>query len=149
VSLDADLRAGFSARLAASVLRAIYDEAFTGVAEGNRLPGVPKASLFGELAWKDASGRFGAALETVANGKVYPDDANAAIPGARLYDLQCARAGQPAARTGWRLRGFARINNLFDRTYIGSVIVGDANRRYYEPAPGRNWVLGASAQYQF
>jgi iron complex outermembrane receptor protein len=41
------------------------------------------------------------------------------------------------------------VNNLFDRNYIGSVIVGDSNRRYYEPAPGRNWVLGVSAQYQF
>jgi iron complex outermembrane receptor protein len=29
------------------------------------------------------------------------------------------------------------------------VIVGDANKRYYEAAPGRNWVLGVSAQYQF
>jgi iron complex outermembrane receptor protein len=148
LSVDADLHAGFSARLAASVLRAIYDEAFTGVAEGNRLPGVPKASLFGELAWKDASGRFGAALETVANGKVYPDDANAAIP-APGYTIFNARVQASQQLGPWRLRGFARINNLFDRTYIGSVIVGDANRRYYEPAPGRNWVLGASAQYQF
>jgi iron complex outermembrane receptor protein len=50
---------------------------------------------------------------------------------------------------GWRLREYARVNNLFDRNYIGSVIVGDSNKRYYEPAPGRNWVLGVSAQYQF
>jgi iron complex outermembrane receptor protein len=47
------------------------------------------------------------------------------------------------------VREYARVNNVFDRTYIGSVIVGDSNKRYYEPAPGRNWVLGASVQYQF
>jgi iron complex outermembrane receptor protein len=41
------------------------------------------------------------------------------------------------------------VNNLFDHGYVGSVIVGDSNQRYYEPAPGRNWVLGMSAQYQF
>ena len=50
---------------------------------------------------------------------------------------------------GWRLREYVRVNNLFDRNYIGSVIVGDTNRRYYEPAPGRNWMLGVSAAYQF
>jgi iron complex outermembrane receptor protein len=38
---------------------------------------------------------------------------------------------------------------LFDRSYAGSVIVGDTNKRYYEAAPSRNWQLGVSAQYQF
>jgi iron complex outermembrane receptor protein len=152
LSLDADLRAGFSARLAATWLRAIYDQAFTGVAEGNRLPGVPTTSLYGELAWKEASDRFGAALETVANGKVFAEDANAAAP-APGYAIVNARvqANQQllGQLRGWRLREYARVNNLFDRTYIGSVIVGDSNKRYYEPAPGRNWVFGMSAQYQF
>jgi iron complex outermembrane receptor protein len=57
------------------------------------------------------------------------------------------QARQQAGR--WRIKEYARLNNLFDRTYIGSVIIGDTNKRYYEAAPGRNWVLGASAQYQF
>jgi iron complex outermembrane receptor protein len=152
LSLDADLHAGFSARLAATYLRAIYDEAFAGVAEGNRLPGVPMTSLYGELAWKDASDRFGAALETVANGKVHPDDANAAqpAPGYAIVNARVQANQQLDGQLkGWRLREYARVNNLFDRNYIGSVIVGDSNRRYYEPAPGRNWVLGVSAQYQF
>ena len=148
LSLDAKLRAGFSAKLAASYLRAIYDEAFTGVPEGSRLPGVPKASLYGELAWKEANDRFGGALEAVANGKVYPDDANAATP-APGYMIVNARVQAAQQFREWRLREYARVNNLFDRNYIGSVIVGDTNRRYYEPAPGRNWMLGVSAQYQF
>jgi iron complex outermembrane receptor protein len=152
LSLEADLRAGFSARLAATYLRAIYDQGFTGVAEGNRLPGVPATSLYGELAWQDPGERFGAALETIANGKVHPDDANAATP-APGYGIVNARvqASQPLVGRlqGWRLREYARVNNLFGRTYVGSVIVGDSNKRYYEPAPGRNWVLGMSAQYQF
>jgi len=152
LSLDADLRAGFSARMAATVLRAIYDQAFTGVPEGRRLPGVPRTSLYGELAWKDPGERFGAALETVANGKIYPDDANAAAPapGYAIFNARVQASQQlDGAMRGWRLREYARVNNLFDRTYIGSVIVGDTNRRYYEAAPGRNWMLGASAQYQF
>jgi iron complex outermembrane receptor protein len=148
LSLDADLRAGFSARVAATVLRAIYDEAFTGVADGNRLPGVPRTSLFGEVAWKASDGRLQAALETIASGNVYPDDANAAVP-APGYAIVNARVQANQALGAWRLREYARVNNVFDRTYVGSVIVGDSNKRYYEPAPGRNWVLGASVHYQF
>jgi len=148
LSLDADLPAGLSARVAATLLRAVYDEAFTGVAAGNRLPGVPRTSLFAELAWKDADGRLQAGLETIASGNVYPDDANAAIP-APGYAIVNARVQANQRLGAWRVREYARVNNMFDRTYVGSVIVGDSNKRYYEPAPGRNWTLGASVQYQF
>ncbi len=34
---------------------------------------------------------------------------------------------------------FDRVDNLFDKEYIGSVIVNESNGRYYEPAPGRNY----------
>jgi iron complex outermembrane receptor protein len=30
---------------------------------------------------------------------------------------------------------------------VGSVVVGDGNGRYYEPAPGRNWMAGVNARY--
>jgi iron complex outermembrane receptor protein len=148
LSLDSEWLGGLSSRIAVTALRAIYDQAFGTVPEGSRLPGVPKTSLYGELAWKDADGRLGAALETIANGKVYPDDANQATP-APGYMIFNARVQANQQRGGWRIREYARLNNLFDRTYVGSVIVGDSNKRYYEPAPGRNWVLGASLQYQF
>jgi len=42
-----------------------------------------------------------------------------------------------------RLQLSARVDNLTDHRYIGSVIVNDGNGRYYEPAPGRTWLLGA------
>ena len=42
-----------------------------------------------------------------------------------------------------------RIDNLIDRRHVGSVIVNDANQRYFEPAPGRGWLIGVSAVYQF
>jgi iron complex outermembrane receptor protein len=144
LSVDADLHAGWSARVAATLLRAIYDEAFTGVAEGNRLPAVPRTSLFGELAWKSVDGGLGAGLETVANGKLYADDANAATPAPGYMIFNARVQATQQAGGGWRVREYARVNNLFDRNYIGSVIVGDTNKRYYEPAQGRNWTLGAS-----
>jgi iron complex outermembrane receptor protein len=148
VSLDSTLGAGFSTRIALTVLRATYETGFGSIPAGSRLPGVPRASLFGELAWKDAGGRFGAALETVANGKVYAEDANTEQP-APGYAVVNARVQARQAVAGWRFRQFLRLNNLFDRSYVGSVIVGDANRRYYEAAPGRQWMLGVSAQYTF
>ena len=36
------------------------------------------------------------------------------------------------------------MDNLAGRRYIGSVIVNDGNGRYYEPAPGRTWLLGGA-----
>jgi iron complex outermembrane receptor protein len=148
VSLDADLGAGWNARMALSALHAVYDEGFGAVPKGSRLPGGPKTSFYGELGWKEAAGRFGAALETIANSRVYAEDTNTATP-APGYGIVNLRAQASQQLGGWKLRQFARLNNVFDRDYVGSVIVGEANRRYYEAAPGRNWILGVSAQYQF
>jgi iron complex outermembrane receptor protein len=148
LGLDAQWRRNWNARLALTVLRAVYDAPFTNVLEGSRLPGVPNASVYGEFGWKDASEHFGAALETVANAKMYPDDANGAQP-APGYAIANVRVQAQQQFGPWHLKAYGRVNNLFDRDYIGSVIVGDSNRRFYEAAPGRNWVLGASAHYAF
>jgi iron complex outermembrane receptor protein len=148
LSADAEWRRNWTGRLALSVLRAVYDEGFGAVLRGSRLPGVPNASLYGEFGWKDADDRYGAALEAIANTKLYPDDANQANP-APGYAIANLRVQAQQQFAGWRVKEYARVNNLFDRGYIGSVIVGDSNRRYYEAAPGRNWVLGASMQYRF
>jgi iron complex outermembrane receptor protein len=148
VSLDTRFDANWSARLALSALRATYETGFGAVQAGSRLPGVPRTSMYGELAWKEANGRFGAALETVANGKVYPEDTNTErpAPGYALVNLRM-QARQEIDR--WKFKQFVRLNNVFDRGYIGSVIVGDANKRYYEAAPGRQWMAGFTAEYQF
>ena len=148
LSVDAELGAGWNARIAMSMLHAIYDEGFGAVPKGSRLPGVPKSSFYGELGWTEAAGLYGVALETVANSRVYAEDTNTAqtAPGYAVVNVRVQASQQFG---GWRLRQFARLNNLFNRDYVGSVIVGDANRRYYEAAPGSNWLLGVSAQYQF
>jgi len=148
LSFDTRFGPGLNARVAANVLRAVYEDGFGTIPAGNRLPGVPRASFYGELGWTAADGKLGAALETLATGKAHPDDANVATP-APGYGIVNARVQARQEVGQWRFKQFARLNNVFDRDYIGSVIVGDSNRRYYEPAPGRNWVLGVSAQYQF
>jgi iron complex outermembrane receptor protein len=148
LSLDSSWRHGLSTRIALTTLRAIYDQGFGNVLEGSRLPGVPNANLYGELAWKESAGRYGAALEAVAVSKIYAEDSNTDQP-APGYGLLNARVNASQQWNGWRFRQFARLNNLLDKNYVGSVIVGDTNKRYYEAAPQRNWMLGASALYQF
>jgi iron complex outermembrane receptor protein len=142
------LTAGWSARLALSTLRATYETGFRGGAGRQPLPGVPRASMYGELAWKDDSGRVGAALETIANGKVYAEDTNTErpAPGYAVVNLR-VQARQEVER--WHFKQFLRLNNVFDRGYIGSVIVGDTNKRYYESAPGRQWMAGFTGEYRF
>ena len=148
LSIDSRFGQGLSTRVAMTVLRAIYDQPFGAVKQGSRLPGVPNANLFAELAWKSSSDNLGAAIETIASSKVYAEDANAEIP-APGYAVVNARVQAQQMFGGWRLKQFLRLNNLGDRKYVGSLIVGDANKRYYEAAPGRNWMLGLSAQYTF
>jgi iron complex outermembrane receptor protein len=147
LSLDTALSESISARLALTTLRAVYDQGFGAVLRGSRLPGVPNANAFAELAWKGA-GNFGAAIEAVASTRVYAEDANVEIP-APGYAQVNARVNASQELGGWRFKEFARLNNLLDRTYVGSLIVGDTNKRYYEAAPGRNWMVGASAAYRF
>ena len=153
ISLDSNLPYGFTTKVALTSLHAVYDQAFkttsgTTVREGSRLPGVPSANLFAELAWKDTLDRFGAAVEGVASNQVYAEDSNIEKP-APGYTVFNARFNAKQNVGHWRFKEFARLNNLFDKTYVGSVIVGDSNKRYYEAAPGRNWLLGVSAMYSF
>jgi len=41
-------------------------------------------------------------------------------------------------------REFVRLNNVGNVNYVGSVIVGDTNGRYFEPAASRNFIVGIS-----
>lgn len=148
VSLDSAIGGGLSTRVALTVLRAVYDQAFGAVSRGSRLPGVPNANLFAELAWKSPDDAFGAALEAIASSKVYAEDANVEIP-APGFGIVNARVQAKQALGQWQFRQFVRLNNIADKKYVGSVIVGDASKRYYEAAPGRNYLAGVSAQYAF
>jgi iron complex outermembrane receptor protein len=38
---------------------------------------------------------------------------------------------------------------LTDADYVGSVIVNEANQRFYEPAPTCNWFAGMTVGYAF
>ena len=113
---------------------------------GNRLPGVPRHSLYAELAWQPTDG-FSTALEMQSLSQRYANDTNSAdAPGYAAFNW---RASYRQQLGHWQLEPFARIDNLTDREYIGSLIVNGAGARYYEPAPKRNWLLGVAVQYRW
>ncbi len=58
-------------------------------------------------------------------------------------------AGFTQLSGNWRFSEYFRVDNLTNRRYAGSVVVNDANLRFYEPAPGRNYVIGAQARLGF
>ncbi|WBY01013.1 TonB-dependent receptor [Ramlibacter tataouinensis] len=146
VELAADGRwaAGWSGRLAATLIDARYR---SGPFDGARLPGVPRTQVFAELAWEHRPWGLQAALEWRRTGRIAVDDANSdAAPAAATANL---RLSLEQAVGRWTLREFARIDNLADRAYAGSVIVNEGNGRFFEPAPGRSWLVGISGSYRF
>jgi iron complex outermembrane recepter protein len=118
----------------------------TPVPAGNRIPGVPHHSAYAEVAWHNAGGWF-AALEMRANSAIYVNDINSGY--AQGYAVASLRAGMEQSAAGWHIREFVRLDNLLNRNYIGAIIVGDANSRFYEPAPRFNGMLGISASMNF
>jgi len=115
---------------------------------GNRLPGVPAFTAYGELVWVPPGlPWFETAVELQSSAKIYVNEAN--VDAAPAYTIANVRAGVRKRIGGVDLRAFARLNNVTDRNYAGSVIVGDTNGRYFEPAPGRNWYAGVSANVAF
>ncbi len=58
--------------------------------------------------------------------------------------MTTARLGWEGRVGGARVAPFIGINNVFNRLYVGSVVINAARGRYYEPAPGRNVYLGFS-----
>ena len=49
----------------------------------------------------------------------------------------------------WRIAEFLRVENIFDRSYVSSVKINDANQQFYEAGSNRNWLLGVNASYKF
>jgi iron complex outermembrane receptor protein len=113
---------------------------------GNRIPGIPRQLAFAALAWAPPQGWRGG-IEGRYVSKIYANDNNASA--APPYFTASVHAGYLLPLERWTLNAFARIDNLFDRQYAGSVIINESNGRYFEPAPGRNWSAGVSASYRF
>lgn len=113
---------------------------------GNRIPGIPENMAFAGISWTPDTGwQWG--LEGRYLSEIQVNDGNTQnAPG---YFIASASTGYVWEAGPWVLSSYARIDNLFNRRYAGSVIVNEGNARYYEPAPGRNWSAGVNASYAF
>jgi iron complex outermembrane recepter protein len=109
------------------------------VPAGNRVAGTANSSGWAEIAWRtDPQGEF--ALEWRASGKTAVNDRNSDFAaGWSTAAMRYSRWwGSPAGR----IELIARVDNLLDRRYAGSVIVNEANGRFFETASPRAWWLG-------
>ncbi|WP_445403842.1 TonB-dependent receptor domain-containing protein [Acinetobacter vivianii] len=123
------------------------------VPSGNRIPGIAKNQAFLGVAWKPKQG-FYAGVDAQYMDKVYVNDINS--DAAPSYTVTSVYTGYAWKYADWGINGFARIDNVFDKNYIGSVIINDSSGnqkpqdgRYYEPADGRNWSAGIKVSKQF
>lgn len=149
-SIEQDFAHGVSGYLAYTWLDASYDsyENADGTRyDGNRLPGVPRHSAYAELLWQPAGTGFHTAIEAQGMSRRYATDDN--LHSASGYAVVHWRAGYRHQLGNLTLEPFARLENLTDRDYVGSLIVNGAGARYYEPAPGRSWLAGLGVQYQW
>ena len=149
LSVDNDLGYGVHAYLAYSYIDARFVDYvnFSGTnLAGKRIPGVPQTTIYGELKWRPLNDLV-TALEARRVSSIAVNDENADT--AEAYTVANWRIGLEQGGRGWRLQEFLRIDNLFDKTYAGSVIVNANGGAYFEPAPRRNYIIGLNARFEF
>lgn len=144
------LSESFAAQVAWTVLDARFegDDATT---RGNRLPGVPRAQVFAALDWQPfRTGLFAglsAGVEAIYLGRIAVDDENSdSTDASTRFNLKLRYT---RLIEGLKFTAYARLNNVTDERYAGSVIVEQAAGRFFEPAPERNWLLGVALQSGF
>lgn len=115
--------------------------------DGNALPGVPDQRIYAEADWHDPATGFYATVNGQWQTRMYVDAQNSAY--AAGYFTAGLAGGFRQDFGPFGVNEFARINNLFNRTYVGAVVIAAHNGAYYEPAPGRNFVVGMTARYRF
>jgi iron complex outermembrane receptor protein len=137
--IDAHYTQGFSSRIAGVNVK---------VDSGNKLPGIPQSFVFSELAWTSeaagAASRNGLRLgvEMVQAGRLYANDTNTeSADGHTVFNLSASQRWNLGKGA---LTAYARLNNMGDEHYVGSVIVNQSSLQFYEPGLPQNWTLGLS-----
>lgn len=157
LSAQTTLPYGLSLMAAYTLLNANFESQFTTAATsttaaktvkaGNAIPGTYRHQTFAELGWKYEPWGFRTALNASYSSNVQVDDINSdSAPSFTTYNL---RASFSQKRDAFVFTEYLAVNNLTDVQYIGSVKVNDANSRFFEPAAGKTWILGAKVIYKF
>lgn len=152
VNLDLPFAQAWRLQMAYTYLDARFTQASScdpvagcAVAAGARIPGVPRNIFSGSLRWGGDVG-WHAGLDAFAVSAVTVNDANSAhAPGYALLGVDVGHVAHVQRAT---IAPFLRLDNLLNRDYVGSVIVNDANGRYFEPGPGRSVMVGFRVDFQ-
>ncbi|WP_347453057.1 TonB-dependent receptor [Acinetobacter thermotolerans] len=152
LSWSKDLWRDLSAQASYSYIDATFDADIPAignveaVAAGNYIPGIAKNQAFLSLGWKPENG-LSAGVDVRYSDRIYVNDTNTEY--APSYTVAGANVGYNWSVKDWSMKTFARVDNLFDKDYSGSVIVNESNDRFYEPSEGRNWSAGLSLTKAF
>ncbi|MDR3387195.1 MAG: TonB-dependent receptor [Rudaea sp.] len=117
----------------------------TLVAAGARIPGVPRQDFYTGLHYGARLG-WNASLEANVASDTPVNDLN--TQAAAGYAVVNSSVGYTFEVADATISTFFRLNNVFDRSYVGSVIVNESNGRYFEPAPGRNVFAGVRIDWK-
>jgi iron complex outermembrane receptor protein len=114
----------------------------THVLDGRLLPGIPRNTL--RLALQGGKGALWGEWETLYASKSLVDDtlSRTTAPWWATNLRVGWERGEGSGERSIRIAPFVAVQNLFNRKYVGSVVINAAGSRYYEPAPGRNAYLG-------
>lgn len=148
-------------QVSASVINATYEakSASYSPPAGNHLPAIPKQQLFASVQWsakgfaqigqKPKSG-MEAGLDVVRRSSMWANDANtttssdyALAPG---YTLLNARVRQRYQIGPARVEAYMGVDNLTNKDTVGSVIINQFSKQYFEPGLPRSWVIGVQSQ---
>ena len=101
---------------------------------------------YASFGWEPEEGWYAGADARYMSDVMANDTNTAKAPS---YTVVGLNTGYKLNYGKWGMDIFGRVDNLFDKEYVGSEIVNAGYNRYYEPAPGRNYGVGLSVSYHF
>ncbi|KUF63215.1 TonB-dependent receptor PqqU [Klebsiella pneumoniae] len=113
---------------------------------GNRIPGIARNMGYASFGYQPEQGWYAGSDIRYMSDIMANDENTAKAPSWTVVGLT---TGYKWSYGRMDMDLFGRIDNLFDREYVGSVIVNESNGRYYEPAPGRNYGIALTPAWRF
>lgn len=148
LSIDQQFGWDWRLKMAYTLLDARYRSNACGAdsCDGNRIPGIARNMVYAGLEYAPEQGWYAGADLRYMSHIAADDDNETQAPS---YTVAALNSGYKWLVSNWTMDLFGRVDNLFDRNYVGSVIVNESNGRYFEPAPGRNYSVGLTVSYAF
>ncbi|MDS0532146.1 TonB-dependent receptor [Klebsiella quasipneumoniae] len=113
---------------------------------GNRIQGIARNMGYASFGYQPEQGWYAGSDIRYMSDIMANDENTAKAPSWTVVGLT---TGYKWSYGRMDMDLFGRVDNLFDREYVGSVIVNESNGRYYEPAPGRNYGIGLNLAWRF